>query len=76
MGVDGITRCIDLPKERFGQINKAITSALRRKEIRWKEYENLLGKIGHASIGFPGSGGLFTPLNMLLKQKVSWIFFR
>ena len=68
---DGVTRCIELPGAKVEHIADTVREALRRKGIKWKEYEKLLGKIRHASIGVPGSGGLFTPLNMILREKVA-----
>ena len=74
---DGVTRCIELPKDKTKLIAKTIKSALRRKGLKFKDYEKLLGKIRHAAIGVPGSNGLFTPLNMVLStKKHRWIDFR
>ena len=73
---DGVARCIELPRAKVDHMDGAIREALRAGGIRWKDYERLLGKIRHASIGVPGSGGLFSPLNMVLRERVSWISFR
>ena len=72
---DGKTRCIELPPAKVDHIDNTIATALRAGGIRWKEYEKLLGKVRHAAIGVPGCGGLFTPLNMVLREPRSWIAF-
>ena len=73
---DGVTRCLELPEGKIEKISTTITQAVRQRGIRFKAYQKLLGKVRHAAMGVPGSSGLFTPLNMVLKQQRGWISFK
>ena len=72
---DGVERCIELPAKKNKIITSGIKQAVRQKGIKFKDYEKLLGKLRHATIGVPGSKGLFTPLNRVLSRKAKWICF-
>ena len=73
---DGITRCIELPEKKVDNICSLIHLSLRRKGIKFKEFEQLVGKMRHAAMGIPGSLGLFTPINQLLSKPQRWICFK
>ena len=69
---DGTSRCIELPDGKIEAIGELIDRAKAARSIPRRDYEKLLGKIRHASLGVPGSAGLFTPLNMALRERSRW----
>ena len=69
---DGTSRCIELPDGKIEAIGELIDRAKAARSIPRRDYEKLLGKIRHASLGVPGSAGLFTPLNMALRERSWW----
>ena len=50
-------------------MDKAVTA----RSVQCRDYESILGKVRHASIEVPGSAGLFTPINMVLKERPRWV---
>ena len=41
--------------------------------VQRRNYKKLLGKVRYALMGVPGSDGLFTPINMALKEQSKWV---
>ena len=70
---DVTTRCIELPPNKIEAIREQINQATLSKTMQHRDYEKTLGRVCHASMGVPGSAGLFTPLNMALKKRARWI---
>jgi len=70
---DGRTRCIELPLTKIEKIGEQINQAVSAWSMRRCDYEKLLGRVRHAALGVPGSAGLFTPLNMALRDKSRWV---
>ena len=62
---DGITRCIELPGKKSELIGKTIKTILRKRKVKFNEFEKLVEKMRHAALVIPGSLGLFTPINQL-----------
>ena len=46
---------------------------LSARNVRRRDYKKLLGRVRHALLGVLGSAGLFTPLNMALRDKSRWV---
>ena len=70
---DGRTRCIELPADKIGKIGEQIDQTLSARSVWRRDYEKLLGRVQHASLGVPGSAGMFTLLNMALKDRLCWV---
>ena len=70
---DGHTRCIELPVGKVATISKLIDKTVATRSVQRRDYKKILGKVRHAAMGVPGSGGLFTPLNMALKDQTRWV---
>ena len=67
---DGISKTIQLPKEKLDKLVHIISSHLRQGYIVHKELERAHGKIRHATIAMPWTNGLLTPINTALSKKV------
>ena len=65
---DGENYTIQLPKEKCDQICSLLRRILRKPRISIKKFQQLTGKLQHASFGMPGGKSLFTPLDMALQQ--------
>ena len=66
---DGIERTITLPAEKLTLISREIKAVYRKITIPLQRYQQLVGKLRHASFGIPTGKGLFTPLHAALKGK-------
>ena len=64
-----MTRCIELLLDKITEIREQIDWEVLVQSVQQHIYEELLGRVCHASMGVPGSAGLFTTLNMALKDK-------
>ena len=55
---------------------KEIEDAIRNKSgIKFKDFENLKGKLCHAYIGIPAGKGLFSPFNEMIRIKPARVHF-
>ena len=70
---NGHTQCIELPVGKVATISKLINQTVATRSVQQRDFEKLLRKVRHAAMGVPGCGGLFTPLNMALKQQTRWV---
>ena len=70
---DGSTWCIEFSQGKIEAIGELLDQAVRARSVQRRDYEKLLGKVRHALTGVPGSAGLFTPLNMALKERSRWV---
>ena len=50
---DGVSKCISLPKDKVSKISDALRLATRQGHLTFKNFEKLVGKLRHASIGIP-----------------------
>ena len=66
---NGRTRCINLPPNKIAKIGEHINRTVLARSVRRRDYKKLLRRVRHAALGVPGSAGLFTPLNMALRDK-------
>jgi len=60
---DGVKRTVHLPPAKAAAYIKETHTLLRRKTIRLKNLQMLVGKLRHASVIFPAARGFFSPLN-------------
>ena len=65
--MDGSTMCIELSNKKQETILEDLKQALKKKRgLRFKNFEKLVGKLRHASIGIPAGKYLFGPINRLI----------
>ena len=64
---DGERFTIQLPPEKCGKIARLIKRILKRKSTPLKRFQELTGKLNHASMIIPGGAGLFSPLQMAMQ---------
>ena len=60
--VDGANFTIQLPPEKCTKILAKLKSVRRAKSIPLRAFQEITGKLQHASMGIPGGKGLFSPL--------------
>ena len=59
---DGVSKYIEYPTNKKEKVLKEIKDSIRNKAgIKFNDFENLTGKLRHASIGIPAGKGLFSP---------------
>ena len=76
---DGASRCIELPQDKRDKIDKILKDMLRKGrlgKILFKDFEKIVGKLRHASIGIPAGRGLFQALNMKLNERPRYVWLR
>ena len=64
---DGQAFTIQLPPSKSLKISKLIKRILQRATCPLKRFQELAGKLQHASLGLPGGAGLFSPLQMAMR---------
>ena len=64
---DGAAYTIQLPQDKCKRILKQIKKVLKYKAIPLKPFQEILGKLQHASFRIPGGSGLSSYLQMTLK---------
>ena len=64
---DGKAGTIQLPPEKCTKMARLIKRILKRKSTPLKRFQELTGKLQHASLGIPGGAGLFSPLQMAMR---------
>ena len=70
---DGITKCIELPETKATKILQQLKTTLRKKAVKLNDFQKLVGKLRHASLGIPAGKGLFTPINHALKGDPAFV---
>ena len=65
---DGIKRTLRLPQEKATVYIKEAHAMLRRKAIKLKTFQTIVGKLRHAALILPAARGFFTPLNNIMKS--------
>ena len=74
--MDGSTMCIELSNKKQETILQDLKQALRKKRgLRFKSFEKLVGKLRHASIGIPAGKYLFGPINRLIAMQPKIIYW-
>ena len=74
---NGETKSIRLPEEKVKQLVATIEKMLRSREgTPFHEFQTLMGKLYHASIGTPAGKGFMTPLNHQLAKTPKKVWFR
>ena len=63
---DGEEYTIQLPPAKCDKIIHLVKKLLKSKTIPLKRFQELAGKLQHASMGIPGGAGLFSPLQMAM----------
>jgi hypothetical protein len=71
---DGEEFTIQLPKPKCDKILTLIKKLSKLKQIPLKRFQELAGKLQHASMGIPGGAGLFSPLQMAMLGNPAHIF--
>ena len=74
---DGETKSIRLPEDKVDKLLAAIKKMLHsRQGTPFDEFQKLMGKLYHASIGAPAGRGFMTPLNHQLAKTPKKVWFR
>jgi len=71
--VDGANFTIQLTPDKCEKIARLIKKVCKTKFCRVKKFQELAGKLQHASFGIPGGKGLFSPIHQALKNPVKTI---
>jgi hypothetical protein len=71
--IDGSKYTIQLPPQKCDKIVKLIKKILKSKAVPLKRFQELTGKLQHASMGIPGGTGLFSPLQMAMLGNPAYI---
>ena len=67
---DGKNKTMELEEDKLQKLMATTKSALRAKQgVRFEEFRKMTGKMRHASMGVPGTNGLFSPFNRVLAQQ-------
>ena len=70
---DGEEYTMQLPPAKCDKINKLISKLLKAKQIPLKRFQELAGKLQHASLGIPGGTGLLSPLQMAMQGNPKFV---
>ena len=65
---DGEAHTISLPVDKSKAIAALISATVKKKCIPLRKFQQLGGKLQHASFGIPGGRSLFTPIDMAIKK--------
>ena len=67
--LDTIAGTIELPPHRKDRLLALLTSTLARKRVTTKDWHRLLGELRSMVLGIPGGRGLFSQLQVALRQQ-------
>ena len=67
--LDGANFTIFLPPEKVQKIRTKLRKLQKRKNMKTRELQHIAGTLHHASMGIPGSRGLFTPIWAAMKTE-------
>ena len=70
---DGQNFTITLPPEKCKKITNLIKRLLRKKRTSLQKFQEIAGKLQHASYGIPGGASLFTPIQMAMAKDPPFI---
>ncbi len=65
---DGQHFTIQLPPDKVQKLQDKLDAILEEPQVPHKEYEKIMGKLNHASIGIPNGRGLSAPVYRAMKQ--------
>ena len=65
--IDGENFTLQLPKDKTEKIAQLTKKVLRSKAAPLKRFQELAGKLQHASFGIPGGKGMFSPIYAAMK---------
>ena len=65
--IDGKDYTITLPKSKLKKITNEVNKAVRMKKVPLKQFQELAGKLQHASFAMPGGWGLFSPVQAAMQ---------
>lgn len=71
--VDGANFTIQLMPDKVKAISKTIKKVIKSKQVTLLVYQQLAGKLQHASFAIPGGNGLFSPVHKALKTTNKFI---
>ena len=71
--VDGANFTIQLMPDKVDKICKLIKRVCKAKTVPLQRYQELAGKLQHASFGVPGGKGLFSPVHRAMKTTAKHI---
>ena len=64
---------IQLPSEKCDAICKLLRRIIKQKQVTKQKFQQIVGKLQHASFGIPGGKSLFTPLDMALQRTSEFV---
>jgi hypothetical protein len=67
---NGAAYTIELPPKKIEKITALIKGIAKREFSSLKRYQEMAGKLQHASFGMPGGKGLFSPIYNAMKHSV------
>ena len=74
---DGKNKTMELEEGKLTKLMDITKAALRAKRgVPFKEFHSMTGKMRNASMGVPGTNGLFSPFNQVLAQQPSTVWLR
>ena len=74
---DGRNKTMELEEGKFHKLMTSTKAALRAKQgVPFPDFRKLTGKMRNASMGVPGTNGLFSPFNRVLAQQPRTVWFR
>ncbi len=65
---DGQQYTIQLPPDKVDKLQTRLSDILKESTVPRKEFEKVMGKLNHASIGIPNGRGLSAPVYHAMKQ--------
>ncbi len=67
--VDGLNFTIQLPPDKCKKIAQLITEMRKSKSVPLQTFQELAGKLQHASFAIPGGKGLFSPIHRAMQDQ-------
>jgi hypothetical protein len=70
---DGKEYTIQLPPDKCDKIVALIKKTIKQHSVPLKRFQELAGKLQHASMGIPGGAGLFSPMQVAMAGNPAYI---
>ena len=71
--IDGRAGTIQLPGKKCTKLRALLKKLMRKKRVSLNKFQQLAGKLQHASYGIPGGRGLFSPIQMAMVGNPNFI---
>ena len=71
--LDGLNCTIQLPQEKSTAIARLLRKTLKKQRVSIRKFQQLVGKLQHASFGIPGGRSLFTPFDMAMHTTMDYV---